>query len=118
MKKLIVCLVTGSFFSFFAQAQILPEYAKINPIKVLVSVIVKKGEGCTQATKRTQYPMKESECEKLLEQNKRMPYVDRRNPMMHIVLRKGVLHAGEQLHFIETPTGRGWVLVTLDDLRE
>lgn len=82
-------------------------------ILVLDYVEVKDGQGCTQATKKTKFPLSAKECEVMLAENGMFPRVDRSNPMMQII-KEATIRKGTTFAYVFNKRFNGWVLVDKD----
>lgn len=67
-------------------AQVLPESAKEDKPEVIIVDSVRKGEGCTQITKRLKHPLSKEECFSLLESRGFQSKLDARNLMLNNVV--------------------------------
>jgi hypothetical protein len=107
----VLFLVIIFFFSShgFAQVKLLGKKAMTGEVKIITSVTVRKGEGCTQATARTPYPMTRDDCIALLEYNERFAEREGGAPPVFI---------GERFVYVRSEYGDGWVFLSLQALRE
>lgn len=79
MKKVIVLLL--AYLSFCSAAIAVD---KKYSVVILDYLEVKDGQGCTQATAKSKFPLTSEQCEIFLTQNGFPPRIDSRNPMMQI----------------------------------
>jgi hypothetical protein len=75
---------------------------------VLDFVEVKDGQGCTQATLKSKFPMTSEQCEQFLARNGLPPRVDTRNPMMQMRV-EAVVPKGTAFVYVFTKDFTGWV---------
>ncbi len=92
-----------------AQVKLLNKKAMRGEVTIITSVTVSKGEGCTQATARTSYPMTRDDCAVLLEHNDRLPRREGEDPVVYV---------GERFVYVRSQYGEGWVFLSLSALRE
>lgn len=113
MKFSLSCVIffTLSLLSLpvSAQVKLLDKKAMRGEVTIITSVTVSKGEGCTQATARTSYPMTRDDCTVLLEHNDRLPRREGEDPVVYV---------GERFVYVRSQYGEGWVFLSLSALRE
>jgi len=115
-----IFIFSVSFFLFTAMdtsAQVLPESAKVGEPEVLAIDSVRKGEGCTQITKRLKHPLSAGECFELLENRGFQSKLDARNLMMNnvvdYIVPRNTIFAYVKVKKEKTWL-KGWVIVDTD----
>ena len=109
MKKIALVTAFVFGFSFSVFAQVLPKAGEGKNPTILVVAPVKKGEGCMQATARTEYPLSKNECAVLLEKHGMYTRVDGKN-IMAPVSKEAIVPEGTVFVYVVTDTGKGWTL--------
>lgn len=108
MKKAFALFLVLFAFVYSAHAA-----DKKHSVIILDFVEVKDGQGCTQATAKTKFPLTSKQCEQFLKENGLLPIVDARNPLMQII-REAVIPKGTVFAYIVTKDFSGWVFVDRD----
>ena len=107
----IAAIATLALSAICASAQVYQGkmVAGTSDVLILATVIVKKGEGCTQATKRTDFPLTEMQCLTLLEKWGRYQ-TEFESPLMMTMVKGPVMYSGDEMHYVFDKNGNGWVL--------
>jgi hypothetical protein len=104
-------LIVGASAQVY-QGKMYEESSSKESLIILASTTVKKGEGCTQATKKTKFPLTQEQCLLVLEKGGRYPK-EVMSPLMMPLIKDPVMYPGDQMNYVFSSTGNGWVLQSM-----
>ena len=112
MKRLTLFLISFLLTStvISGRAQAAGKGISVEPFLIVVVTPVKDGDGCTQTTQKTNFPLSAESCKDFLEKNGMPTRVDDRDPMMRMTL-EPVVPKGTVFAYVFTPSFNGWVKV-------